>query len=1015
MCLLPHIETHSKNYIVKHISKTVFLFAIIGLIFLIQPCFAVEKNETIISYINLNDAAFYDVEILLTKSEKIFLPFKQLSEIFEVKVKTNHSNKEIDFETADGKKGRVGLNYILLDGTKISTHQNIYIKKGMMDDVRDEIYCSEADLSLIFNSQLKTDKNDLSIIATTDRELALLQTEKEDDQKDKPKFRAYTNVLAPEKEKKIIFDSITLNNNTTSDSVSQYLLNDVNGSRKNIFFNNNSQILLKGKAYGGDMSVDMNTYNYKGEIFSFGGLGFNYHNNYKGMDYELGRVRGIKDEKYTIGNQMLGFQVGNYETKMKTYRDINGYVAKDSLVKVFVDDKEYTTLSTYDGYYSLGNLYLNSNPQSLRLEEIKSDDTTKIIYEKKYPKYQNMPESKEKKYTVLGGVTGYNNKLFNSNGYIYEMNTKKFVLGTQYEYGIKENIKFDSKLVYDKIYSQPKNSLWQSIYSTDALLTSGTWKNPNNIEGVTSLNTIELIQNDHLKYKTSLGFSSSSDISLGRTQQAGYTATAEAVYSKDGYNLKAGLFNTSPDFYLAGGDGSYFNDRTGAQVSAAVSQGKCGIEGSYKKYFSNTAKRFEGGLIDFDEYSMGLYRSFENFADVKFNINGREGSNSIANNRSYYYDLNFSKRVGSNLQLQAGKTESNYQTTYEENTEGYTGYKSLYSTVYVKGDYKLPKNTGILALGHDVIKYDYTGLPNEYNMMKVGYTFPEVKRVTLSLGTGYKYTGSDKGLDFSANVAYRTKSGRTINLNYQFNRMGGYIINNMYLPMSSRHSINLVMNDTLAVLPSGLKSVGFSDNNRGYVEVIAYIDKNKNGEYDKEDIPVKNVPIKCSWVNNEIYTNRSGKVVPIGIDAGFYNVKIDTDKLIATLYQDKSIVNEKLVRIDPRKTTKIEFPLKSCVGNVKGNLRIADDFGRTKNINDFIVVMHDENDEEVSYSTVDEQGNFYFSGVEPGKYTIKLDDSFISSNGLDNYEDKSIINVDIPYTYKEFVDINDLKLVYKMN
>lgn len=153
---------------------------------------------------------------------------------------------------------------------------------------------------------------------------------------------------------------------------------------------------MKGKAYGGDLSLDLNTYNYKGELFSFGGLGFNYHNNYKGIDYELGRVRGIKEKDNTIANQMLGFQLGNYETRKKSYRDINGYVSKDSLAKVFVDDKEFSTISTYDGYYSLSNLYLNKNPKAIRIEELKPDGSTKKVYEKKYPKYENMPEEKQK-------------------------------------------------------------------------------------------------------------------------------------------------------------------------------------------------------------------------------------------------------------------------------------------------------------------------------------------------------------------------------------------------------------------------------------------------------------------------------------------------------------------------------------------------------------------------------------------------------------------------------------------
>lgn len=985
---------------------------LLGLILFIQPCFAVQKDETIISYINLNNTGFYDIEILLTKNEKILLPFKQMSEIFEVEVKTNHATKEIEFKTKDGKMGKVGLNFIKLDGKNISSKKNIYIKSGLMDDIKDEIYCDEKDLSIIFDSSITTDKNDLSIIANTKRDLILLRTENYDETEDNKKLKTYKNVISPDKEKKLFFESVTLNNNTMSDSVSQYFLQ---GSTKNLFFNNNTQVVLKGRAYGGDMKVDLNTYNYKGELFSFGGLGFNYHNNYKGLDYEIGRVRGIKEENYTIGNQMLGIQLSNYDTIQKSYRDINGYVAKDSLVKVYVNNKEYTILSTYDGYYSLHNLYLDTQPQNIRLEELKADGSTTTIYEKQYPKYKNMPAKKEKKYTLFSGATGYNNKLFNSNGYIYEMNTKKFVLGSQFEYGIKDNLKFDSKFVMDYIYSQPQNSIWQSIYSTDALLTSGTWKNPNNMQGITSLNTLEHIKNDNIKSKVIFGVSQAKDISLGNKYLPGYTLTAETGYFKNGCSIRGGIFNTSPDFYLAAGDGSYYNDRTGLSLGAGYTKNNSSIEASYKKYISNTANRFDGGLLFFDEYNFGLRKNFEKIADIRFNINGREGSNSIAHNQSYYYDFNISKQVNENISIQAGKTASNYETQYDEPISGNSGYSSKYSTIYLKGDYRLPKNIGTLSLGHDVINYNYSAQENKYNMFKIGYTFPEFKRITLSLGTGYKYTGSDRGFDFSANIAYRTKSGRTINLNYQFNQMGGYIINNMYLPMSSRHSINIVLNDAFAVLPSGLKSVGYNDDNRGFVIVTTYLDKNKNGKYDKGDIPVKDVPIKFSWVNEDIYTNKRGRAFPTGTEAGFYKVKVDTDKLPATLITDKFANDEKLIRIDARKNTKIEFPLKSCVGNITGKLKIIDDFGRTPNITDFIVVLNNETGKEIAYSTVDEKGQFYFSGIEPGKYTIKLDDYFIAANALEDFENKSSINIDIPYVYKDFVDKNNIEIVYKIN
>ncbi len=591
------------------------------------------------------------------------------------------------------------------------------------------------------------------------------------------------------------------------------------------------------------------------------------------------------------------------------------------------------------------------------------------------------------------------------------MNTKKFLLGAQYEYGITNNLKFDSKISFDSIFQTPKNSIWQSIYSTDALLTSGTWKNPNNLEGVSLLNSLEYKKNEKLTSKILFGTSYANDISGMYGNLGGFTIAGETKYKIKDFFIKSGIFSTSADYYLAGSDGSYYNDRMGAMLSGGINKKDFGTQINLKNYFSNTEKRFDGGLINFIEYNFNFYKYSKKLFDVKFNINGRQGENNIAKNESYYYDLNLSKEITSNLSIEAGKTESNYSTKYMEKT--YDDYSSKYSTIYLKTDIKMPKNLGVLNLGHDVISYKYTNQINEYNMLKFGYTFPEIKRVTLSLGTGYKYTGDDNGFDIYANLAYRTKSGRIINLSYQYNQMGGYIINNMFLPMNSRHSINLTVNDAFQFAPSGVKSVGYIDETKGYIDVLAYIDKNKNGKFDKKDIKIKNVPIKFGNGSKTYYTGNFGRVFSGSLDEGFYIVKVDDENLPATLIVDKLTQKGKQTRVQAKKVTKVELPLISCIGNIKGKLKILDDFGRTKNIQDFIVVLNDENGKEVSYSTVDEFGEFYFSGISPGVYKIKLDDGFIFSNSLENYKDKSELTVSIPWGYKKFADIKNLELIYR--
>ena len=655
-------------------------------VLMITPVFA-KDFETTVSTVGVNNTDLYDIELLLTKSGKIFIPFKQICELFEIKPQTNHSTHDIIFEY-ENKKGKVSAKEIVFDGKNISNKQNYYLKKGLMADVKDEIFCSAEDLEKIFNTKIEADEDNLSINVYLDNKTLVVSKE---NSKEEFKIRAFQNVYAPKKNKNFELNSIGLNNNPLSDSISQCMMGQ---SQKNVFFNNNTQVLLGGKAYGGDYTVDMNTYNYKGELFSFGGFGLNYKNKFKNFEYEIGKPKGILEKNYNVGTQLLGAQIRNYTSKKENYRDINGFVNKTSLVKVFFDDEEIKTLSTYDGYYFLEEIFVNQEPKTIKIVELKSDNSEEIVLKKTLLEPDVLKKG-EKHYDIILGASGYNNKLFTQNNYIYELNTKKAVGGIQYQYGITDNIKLDSKLFADRIYYRPQNSIWQSFYSSDALLTSGTWKNPNNLDGITSLNTIYLQKNDSLVYKLTGGISNARDSSLGENQLGGYAVSAGGKMKRKFGNIEAEIFNTSPDFYLAGSNGSFINDRLGGGVTFDFAKNGVNLFGQYKKYFSNTNHKFEGGLINFNDYNFGVNKNFEKFANIRFNITGRDGQNSLAENKSYYYDFNLSKQLTSDFYLEAGKTASNYETNYKDGC--YNSFNSLYSTIYAKADYRLPKNIGKIS------------------------------------------------------------------------------------------------------------------------------------------------------------------------------------------------------------------------------------------------------------------------------------------------------------------------------
>ena len=78
-----------------------------------------------------------------------------------------------------------------------------------------------------------------------------------------------------------------------------------------------------------------------------------------------------------------------------------------------------------------------------------------------------------------------------------------------------------------------------------------------------------------------------------------------------------------------------------------------------------------------------------------------------------------------------------------------------------------------------------------------------------------------------------------------------------------------------------------------------------------------------------------------------------------------------------------------------------------------IVVILDEEGNEVNYSTVDSTGEYYISGLAPGRYTVQLDERFVSAYGLEKLENISEREVFIPYDYDNPTDVVNQNLEYR--
>ncbi len=1007
----------------NRIKKNLIL-AFAGML-LALPVFALDST---VSYINVNNRAYQDVEIAITDKSEILLPFKQLADLFNIPYTANRVDKHISFKTWDGKEGMITQQGVFVQDAPVSKRKTEFLQQGIMDGVFNEAYITADAASKIFGAKFETNYEDLTLSAQVDRDIPLLHTNNAVAEDKGPK--AYQDVVAPKKAGKITLNTIGLRSNLLSDSLTvkgqgYRTLNDT--------FSGSTQASINGNIYGGKYRIEATEYHYRSDAFMFGGITGAYKNSIKDKEtgkeklwYELGKVKGRTDVDASIGTNIFGAQIWNYDYEKERPEKINGYVKPTSLVRLTVNDLEPVTLSTYAGYYTLKDVQLPNPVKSIKLEEVNEDGSVEIIREERYSIYGDKPFEKEHRGSAYAGVWGYQNRFFREGGNIYRGNNKKVTAGIDYQYGIKDNITFESRVTGDKLYEKNGTSIVYRVPTNDTLLVSGTQKSVNYLEGATALNSVEWVnpKNKNIKGRLTAGASVAHDIREEHTH-AGYIVKAAGEYEKDLEKYQRGifkpkraagrleLFQTSPDFYIASSDSTSKNDRTGGKVSGNVSFNSTNAGGSYSRYYSNMNHRYRGGTIKFDEASINASTKIPKVANLRFNSYYRRGENELGRNKNYFYDANASRDIARWARVQAGRRESLYDTEYDTPNSLDRNYHSKYADNYAQLDVPIPGNHGRFTLGHNIVRYNTATYKNGYNMFRFGYTFPTWKRLTLGLGYGFRYSGQG-GNDFNVNIGYRAKSGQTMSVGYQYSENGGYFIDNMFTPTTNRHSINFVFNDAFQIFHNGLKSVGDEDLNKGLFEAIAFVDVNKNGKYDKKiDVPIQNVPLITSWTGETSVTNKRGRVYSSSLEQGIYTVSIDMNQLPITVAPFTNDLINKKVKIDGGQTTQLEIPLISTVGSVSGTLKIFDDFQRDLKITDFVVVILDENGEEVNYSTVDSTGVFYISGLAPGKYTLKLDEKFIDAYGLEMLPEKSEISISIPYDYKTPVDFTEQNLEYK--
>jgi len=539
-------------------------------------------------------------------------------------------------------------------------------------------------------------------------------------------------------------------------------------------------------------------------------------------------------------------------------------------------------------------------------------------------------------------------------------------------------------------------------------------KNPNVLEGETYMGSLTYQNNE--KMNSNLYFGASHSVSTDGITEAGlgYFLKCDNNYqlNKD-TSLKGSVFAGSPNFYMAGsasGGSGFMADKVGASLGGETHFKNISFSGSYSKYKSNFGNYYQGGLIDFDEYNLLARARFKKFPSISLKINNRKGKNEIGEISSSSCELSMEKRLKC-FSFNGGIRTNNYSNQYS--AEGYSGYSSDYSDIFTEVNFPLGKRFGFATLGHDIVETKSDTLVNNYNSIKLGYSSPSWHGVNLNLSTGIHYTGTNKGNDFGLGVTKRLKSGSAISLNYRYSQVPCYIVDNMYLPSTMRHSITVDFSELYGIGGKRLEAIGAGNENKGLLQVSAFLDVNQNGVKDKGEPTIENIPIKVENDSEVLLTSKTGDTKLKPEDAGVHNVQIFEDELPTLLSCTNKTKPSRYIKIERNSKTKVDFGLISTVGNINGSVTIKDEFNNLLKVEDLVVSVLDTTGKEVNYSNLNEDGTFSFSGLSPGKYWVGIDKELQNLYKITPETNSENLIIEIPAVYKDYVNIDNVNLNYK--
>ncbi len=212
--------------------------------------------------------------------------------------------------------------------------------------------------------------------------------------------------------------------------------------------------------------------------------------------------------------------------------------------------------------------------------------------------------------------------------------------------------------------------------------------------------------------------------------------------------------------------------------------------------------------------------------------------------------------------------------------------------------------------------------------------------------------------------------------------------------------------DVFGLLANRLQSLGPRSEGQGIVIGKVFADTQANGRYDKAEPGVKNTQL---LIDNQqmVTTSPNGDFTLTGLPRGYHTIAILPDNLPLTINAENPIYK---IKVREGKTHRLNIPLATEGGMLSGHLEMVDGQDQPVSPDRIVLVLTNQSGVSVKYTSVDPQGNYQFSNIPAGVYSVGLEPKIRNSGRYKTLTSPTAIHLPVSSNYEESVEVKNLNL-----